>query len=158
MSAFILIHFNPELCLRIKTNALDYALAGILLQLVSEGMWHSVIFWSRKMIPAEQQYEIYNQELLAIVIAFKQWKHYLKGNAHSVEVLTDYNNLCEFMNVKSLNEKQIKWTVKLAVYDFMILYCSGKSNSANASSRQSDYQGEEQVINHLLPSLQQKLV
>ena len=68
----MLIHFNPELCLRIEIDTLRYALAGILSQLVSEGMWHPVTFWSKKMISAEQQYETYNQELLAIVMVFKQ--------------------------------------------------------------------------------------
>ena len=38
MSAPMLVHFNPELRLRIETDALGYALAGILSQLVSEGM------------------------------------------------------------------------------------------------------------------------
>ena len=89
---------------------------------------------------------------------FKQWRHYLEDSAHSVEVLTNHNNLCRFMNVKSLNERQIKWAVKLAVYNFVILHCSEKSNPADALSRQSDYQEKEQVMNHLLPSLQQKLV
>ena len=61
------------------------------------------------------------------------------------------------MNVKSLNERQAKWAVKLAAYDFVILHCSGKNNSADAPSRQPDYQKKEQVMNHLLPLLQQKL-
>ena len=88
---------------------------------------------------------------------FKQWRHYLEDNAHSVEVLTDYNNLCEFMNVKSLNGRQARWAVKFAIYDFVILHCPGKSNPADALSKQSDYQKEKQMMNHLLPSLQQKL-
>ena len=103
ISVSMLIHFNFELYLRIKTDASEYALTGILSQFVSEGTWHSVIFWLKKMISAEQQYEIHNQELLAIIMAFKQWRHYLKNSTHSVEVLTDYNNLWGFMNVKSLN-------------------------------------------------------
>ena len=110
------------------------------------------------MISAEQWYEIHNQKLLVIVMAFKQWRHYLEGSTHSVEVLTNHNNLHRFMNIKLLNERQVKWAVKLAVYDFMIFHHSGKSNSADASSRQPDYQKKEQVINHLLPSLQQKLI
>ena len=60
MSAPMLIHFNPELCLRIETDTLRYALAGILSQLVSEGTWHLVAFWSRKMISAEQWYETHD--------------------------------------------------------------------------------------------------
>ena len=62
------------------------------------------------------------------------------------------------MNVKSLNRKQTRWAVKLAAYNFVILHCSGKSNSANASSRQPDYQEKEQMMNHFLPLLQQKLI
>ena len=109
------------------------------------------------MIPAEQWYEIYNQKLLVIVMAFKQWRHYFKDGTHLIEVLTDYNNLQDFINVKSLNGRQIKWVMKFAAYDFVIFHCSKKSNSANASLRQPDYQEEEQMMNHFLPSLQQKL-
>ena len=61
------------------------------------------------------------------------------------------------MNVKSLNGRQVRWAMKLAAYDFVILHHSGKSNPADALSRQPDYQEEEQVMNHLLPFLQQKL-
>ena len=61
------------------------------------------------------------------------------------------------MNVKLLNRKQIKWVIKLAVYNFMILYYLEKSNSANASLKQPDYQEKKQMMNHFLPFLQQKL-
>ena len=40
----MLIHFNSELYLRIKTDALGYALVSILSQLVLKEMWHSVTF------------------------------------------------------------------------------------------------------------------
>ena len=42
------------------------------------------------------------------------------------------------MNVKSLNKKQVKWAMKLAAYNFVILHHSGKSNPADAPSRQYD--------------------
>ena len=106
------------------------------------------------MISAEQWYEIHDQKLLAIVMMFKQWRHYLEGSAHSVEVLTDYNNLYRFMNVKSLNERQTKWAVKLAIYDFVILHHPGKSNSVNALLRQSNYQKKKQMMNYFLSLLQ----
>ncbi len=41
------------------------------------GQWHPVAFFSRKMILAETWYKTHNQELLAIVEAFKTWRHYL---------------------------------------------------------------------------------
>ena len=51
----------------------------------------------------EIRYETYDQELLAIVVAFKQWRYYLEESTHTIEVLTDYNNLVAFQNIKSLN-------------------------------------------------------
>lgn len=35
------------------------------------GQWYLVVFFSHKIIPAEIQYKIHNQELLVIVEAFK---------------------------------------------------------------------------------------
>ena len=45
------------------------------------------------MILAETRYETYNGELLAIIKAFKTWRHYLEGYKHEILVFTDYNNL-----------------------------------------------------------------
>ncbi len=52
-----------------------------------------MVFFSRKMIPAETRYETHNQELLAIIEAFKNCRHYLEGCKYEVFVLTDYNNI-----------------------------------------------------------------
>lgn len=38
--------------------------------------------------------EIHNIELLAIVAAFKTWRHHLEGYKYEVLVLIDYHNLC----------------------------------------------------------------
>ena len=70
--------------------------------------WHLVAFWSQKMIPAEQNYEVHNQELLAIVKSFKHWCHYLKDSQQPVEVLMDYANLRYFIVMKELLRQQVK--------------------------------------------------
>ena len=57
------------------------------------------------MISAEQNYEIYDQELLTIVAAFKQWRHYLKYSPYSIEILFDHNNLKRLIIKKELNLK-----------------------------------------------------
>src|SRR2546430_6587021 len=80
----VLQHFDPEKPIRIETDASGFAVAAILSQpgtpMVgrrSDAHWHPVAFWSRKMTPAERNYDTHDQELLAIVKSFKQWKHYL---------------------------------------------------------------------------------
>ena len=72
------------------------------------------------MIPAETCYETYDSKLLAIVEAFKTWQHYLEDCKHEVLVLTDHNNLCHFMDTKSLSSKQVRWAQKLFRYHFQI--------------------------------------
>ena len=88
------------------------------------------------MIPAETQYKIHDAELLAIVKPFKIWRHYLEGCKHKVLVLTDHNNLCWFMDIKSLSSRQVRWAQELSKYYFQINYCQGKANeAADALSR-----------------------
>ena len=116
----ILQYFDPEYYIRIKTNTSGYVIGGVLSQLASGtspdgvvikanlGQWYLVAFFSRKMIPAKTQYKTHDGELLAIVEAFKTWRHYLEGCKHEVLILTDYSNLCRFMDTKSLSSRQVR--------------------------------------------------
>lgn len=65
-------------------------------------------FFSKKMIPAEICYKTHDQKLLAIIKAFKNWRHYLEGCKYEVLVLTDHNNLCGFRDTKNLSFKQVR--------------------------------------------------
>ena len=80
------------------------------------------------MILAETRYKTYDSELLVIVEAFKTWKHYLEGCKHKVLVLTDHNNLRQFMDMKSLSSHQVRWGQVLSRYYFRIDYCQRKAN------------------------------
>ena len=149
----ILHHFDREYNIRIDTDASGYAIGGVHSQLTSDlsdsdhmtsensnpdpkffkselGQWHPVAFFSRKMIPTETQSETHNQELLAIVEAFKTWRHYLKGCKYEVLVPTDQINLWGFMNTKSFSPKQFRWAKKLFRYHFRINYRQRKANGA----------------------------
>ena len=53
---------------RVETNASGHAIGGVLFQ-EQDGKWKPIAFLSRTMQPAEQNYEIYDKELLAIVEA-----------------------------------------------------------------------------------------
>ena len=127
----ILRHFDPECHICIETDASGYAIGGVLSQMTSEtGQWHPVAYYSRKMIPAETRYETHDAELLAIVEAFKNWRHYLEGCQYEVLVLTDHNNLRRFMDTKSLSSRQVRWAQELSRYHFRINYRQGKANGA----------------------------
>ena len=111
IKALILYHFDPKRHFRVETDASGYAIGRVLSQLTLDdlGQWHPIAFFSRKIIPAETRYETYNGELLAIVEAFKTWRHYLEGFQHEVLVLTDHYDLRRFMETKSLSSRQVRW-------------------------------------------------
>lgn len=72
------------------------------------------LFFLQEMIPAEIQYKTLDDKFLAIVEAFKTWRHYLEGCKHKVLIFTDYNNLHYFINTKSLNYRQVYLAQKLS--------------------------------------------
>ena len=109
------------------------------------------------MEPAERNYETHDGELLAIVKAFKHWRHYLEGSQHPIQVLTDHNNLKYFMDTTVLSRRQARWAQTLSAYDFVISYPPGKANPADAPSRRPDYEPKEGEQNVMLPTLQNKL-
>ncbi len=147
VEAPILNHFDPERHIRIETDTSGYAIDGILSQLTLEdlGQWHPIAFFSRKMIPAEIRYETHDGKLLAIVEAFKTWRHYLEGCKHEILVLTDHNNLQRFMDTKSLSSRQVRWAQELSRYHFRIDYQQDKANRiADALSQYLQRSAEEE--------------
>ena len=114
-------------------------------------------FWSRKMIFIKQNYEIYDQKLLIIIVVFKQWRHYLQNNLYSIKILSDHNNLKKLITKKKLNLKQARWAQILATYDFKIFYRSINKISAIDSSRRFDYERILVLKITLLSTLQNKL-
>ena len=51
------------------------------------------LFFSRKFMGAELNYEIYDKEMLAIVDCLTTWRHYFEGSPHQLKISTDHKNL-----------------------------------------------------------------
>ena len=146
ISAPVLQHYDPQQPIQVETDASGFAIAGILRQPAKDprqAHWHPVAFWSRKMTPAERNYGVGDMEMLAIVMAFKQWRHYLEGATHPIRVITDHANLRSFMTTKELSRRQARWWELMSGYSFEITYRPGSSNPADPPSRRSDYEQED---------------
>lgn len=106
--ALLLWYFDPEYYIRIKIDALGYAIGGRLSQLILDfGQWYPVAYFLRKMILAKTRYETHEIELLAIIEAFKTWRHHLEGCKYEVFVFTNHNNLGQFIDIKNLSFRQV---------------------------------------------------
>ena len=67
IKAFILRHFNRTRDAILKTNFSDYVNNKVLSQYNDDDILHSIAFYSKNLIPAECNYQIYDKKLLAII-------------------------------------------------------------------------------------------
>jgi len=126
----------------VETDASDFALGCILSQYVDKKL-HPVAFHSRKLNSAERNYDIHDKELLAILEAFTEWKHYLEGTKHPITVYTDHQNLQSFLTTKAWSGRQIRWAQKLTDFNFKIVYRPGtRGGKPDALSRRPEYRPE----------------
>src|SRR4029434_7650110 len=78
----------------VEVNASDVGVGGIPSQRSPEdNKLHPCAFLSRKLSPAERNYDVGNRELLAIKVALEEWRHWLEGAEHLLLVWTDHKNL-----------------------------------------------------------------
>ena len=97
---------NPTALFALATDASKHALGTILLQTDENGDWHPCSYLSQSFSPTERNYDVYNQELLAVIRTLKTWRHYLHGSPFPVQVFTDHKNLTFFCLPQSLNRWQ----------------------------------------------------
>jgi RNase H-like domain found in reverse transcriptase len=64
---------------------------------------HPIAYYSATFIPAEWNYDIYEQELLAVVKALKHWRQHLGFTRHPFTVVTDHANLAFWKEPRDLN-------------------------------------------------------
>ena len=120
----VLTSFDPEKESIIETDASGYAIGAVHMQYDEDGHLHPCAFFSKKMIPAECNYQIYDKELLAIVKALEHWRAELQGKKFLI--VTDHKNLEYFTTTRKLSERQVRWAELLSQFDFEITYRPGK--------------------------------
>ena len=77
----------------LETDASLIGVAMALIQKGSEGNECPCAFFSATLNQAQQNYRVYDQELLAIHLVLKYWQHYLEGHLTPVLVQCDHCNL-----------------------------------------------------------------
>jgi len=104
----------------------------------------------------EQNYEIHDKEMLAIIHMLEEWRHFLKGAPHSVEIWTDHKNLEYFMMAKKLNRRQAPWSLHLARFDFVLHYHPRRTmGKPDVLSRRADHgNGASDNVNIVLLQLE----
>jgi len=89
--------------MRVEVDASDYATGGVLSLKCEDGKWRLVAFILKSLNTTEQNYEIHDKEMLAVIRCLKAWRHYLEGAKLKFEIWMDHKKLQYFMTSQKLN-------------------------------------------------------
>jgi len=125
----------------VEADSSDFATGAVLSQQsTTDGKWHPVAFYSKSLSSVEQNYEIHDKEMLAIIHALEEWRYFLERATHLVEIWTDHKNLEYFITAKKLNRRQARWSLHLARFDFLLHHCPRRTmGKPDALSRKADH-------------------
>ncbi len=112
---------------------------GTVLSQEQDSRWRSVLFLLKSLSVTKCNYKIYDKELLAIMLALEEWRHYLMGAYQDFEIWTDHQNLQYFRKPKKVNQQQAQWITELAEYHFI-------TKPAPLTRRQTSYPNERITI------------
>jgi hypothetical protein len=128
-SAPILVLPDNDLPFWLEANGSGIATGAVLSQQSHEdNAWHPITFLSKALNPVEQNYEIHDTKMLAIIRGLKEWRHYyLEGAHYSIEIWTGHKNLKYFQVDQKLNWCQVRWLLYLSRFDFMLHHKPGWS-------------------------------
>jgi hypothetical protein len=90
---------------RLEADASDGA-TGVVLSQEQNGEWQPVAFQAHRLNETEQNYEIYDKEMLAIMLTLDEWRQMLMGAWQEFEILMDHQNLEYFKKLQKLNRRQ----------------------------------------------------
>ncbi len=98
----ILVILNETDPFMVEADASEGAV-GVVLSQKQNGKWRPIAFMSKSLSATERNYKIYDKELLAIMLALDEWRHYIMGAAVDIEIWTDHQNLQYFRKLQKLN-------------------------------------------------------
>jgi hypothetical protein len=106
-----------------------------------DGVYRPIAFLSKSLNDVERNYPVHDREMLVIIRALYEWRHYIIGK--EFDIWSDHKNLSWFMTKQNLNRRQARWAAKLAEFDFFLHYQKGKTmGQADGLSRRADLKGE----------------
>lgn len=153
-SAPILIQPDPNRQFIVEVDASEVGVGAVLSQRsAKDNRIHPCAYFSHRLSPAEQNYDVGNRELLAVKLALEEWRQWLEGAPQPFLVWTDHKNLQYISTAKRLNPRQARWSLFFSRFNFTLSYRPGHKNvKPDALSRQFATSKRAPDSNTILPS------
>jgi hypothetical protein len=139
--------FAPELDkpLMVETDASGDGVGGVLYQ--GEGHSRKVVaYLSQRLKPSERDGKLapHELEMLALVTALREWRHYLLGAPFVV--YTDKSAVSCFLKQRQLSHKQARWLRDVIEYDFEVRHRPGAQNAADDALSRKPISAQEMKL------------
>ncbi len=114
-SSSVLVHYNPDLPLRVAADASPHGLGAVLSHVMPDNSERPIAYASRSLSSTEKKYAQVEKEALALIFAVKKFHQYLYGR--NFTLLTDHKPLLVILGPKkgipSLAAAHLQYTSQL---------------------------------------------
>ena len=139
VSSDVLIHYDPNLQIRIAGDASAYGVGAVIAHVLPDGSERPVAFAPRTLTSSERNYAQVEKEALSLIFAVKHFHAYLYGR--SFTIITDHKPLTAILGPKSgipplAAARLQRWAWILSAYKYEIEFRpTGKHGNADGLSR-----------------------
>ncbi len=130
---------NPDKWYFLEVDASAFALGAILFQYDEQGKRRGVAYFSKALMSPERNYNVWDQEFLAIVAALHHWRHLLIGIQEPVMIFTNHANLQYYRHPQKINRRVARYINFLEDFNYQLKHIPGKKNRADALSCHPDH-------------------
>lgn len=122
----VLANANFEKTFFLQCDASDRGVGGVLFQTDENCGEHPIMYFSKKLNPAQRNYTVSRKECLAVVLSLEKFRPFVEG--YEFVVITDHSSLQWLMTTKDLSGRLARWSLKLQRYTFTIQHRKGSLN------------------------------
>ncbi len=130
MTSPILVKANLSKQFILETDASQHHVAAVLLQYDDHGLPRAIGYFSRKLKNTKVRYSTTDREALPIVLACRQFHHYLWGVRFVVRI--DHQPITSVFRQRTKSPRMNRWMLEMREYLFRVEYKKGKNNGGTA--------------------------
>ena len=139
ISSHVLVHYNPELPLRLAGDASNYGIGAVISHMMPDGSERPVAFASCTLTSSERNYSQIEKEALSLVYGVRKFHSYLYGRQFTL--ITDHKPLLSIFGTKKgipamAAARLQRWAILLSAYRYEVEFRpTGKHGNADGLSR-----------------------